>query len=87
MLLNRDWDLEKIHDIHGLLAIAEDYRLRVPLQSADIDFCTRRSESEPFTAQKLTYPRQYHLWLVVWCCSTSNWTGEKDAGDGSGLRY
>ena len=38
MLLERGWDLEKIHSIHRLAAIAEDYRLQIPLQPADIDF-------------------------------------------------
>lgn len=38
LLLDRGWDLEKIHSIHRLLAIAEDYRLPTPLQPADIDF-------------------------------------------------
>lgn len=38
MLLDRGWELEKIHSIHRLLAIAEDYRLSTPLQPADIDF-------------------------------------------------
>ena len=38
MLLDRGWELEKIHSIHRLLAIAEDYRLSTPLQPADVDF-------------------------------------------------
>ena len=38
MLLDRGWDLEKIHSIHRLLAIAEDYRLPAPLHPADVDF-------------------------------------------------
>ena len=38
MLLDRGWDLEKIHSIHRLLAIADDYRLPAPLQPADVDF-------------------------------------------------
>ena len=35
MLLKRGWDLEKIHSIHRLAAIAEDYRLQIPLQPAE----------------------------------------------------
>ncbi len=38
MLLDRGWDLEKIHSIHRLLAITEDYRLPAPLHPADVDF-------------------------------------------------
>ena len=38
MLLDRGWDLEKIHSIHRLLAIAEDYRLPAPLHPTDVDF-------------------------------------------------
>ena len=38
MLLDRGWELEKIHSIHRLLAIAEDYRLPAPLHPADVDF-------------------------------------------------
>lgn len=38
MLLERGWELEKIHNIHRLLVIAEDYRLPAPLHSADVDF-------------------------------------------------
>lgn len=37
MLLDRGWDLERIHSIHRLAAMAEDYRLRLPLRPADID--------------------------------------------------
>ena len=37
LLLQRGWDLEKIHSIHRLAAIAEDYRLQLPLRPADID--------------------------------------------------
>ncbi len=37
LLLQRGWDLEKIHSIHRLAAIAEDYRLQLPLRTADID--------------------------------------------------
>ena len=37
LLLQRGWDPEKIHSIHRLAAIAEDYRLQLPLQTADID--------------------------------------------------
>ena len=37
LLLQRGWDLEKIHGIHRLAAIAEDYRLQLPLRTADID--------------------------------------------------
>ena len=38
MLLNRGWELEKIHSIHRLLAIADEYRLPATLQPTDIDF-------------------------------------------------
>ena len=38
MVLDRGWELEKIHSIYRLLAIAEEYRLATPLQPADIDF-------------------------------------------------
>ena len=38
MLLDRGWELEKIHSIHRLAAMAGDYRLPTPLQTADIDF-------------------------------------------------
>ena len=38
MLLDRGWELEKIHSIHRLLAIADEYRLPTPLEPADIDF-------------------------------------------------
>ncbi len=37
LLLQRGWDLEKIHSIHRLAALAEDYRLELPLRPADID--------------------------------------------------
>ena len=37
LLLQRGWDQEKIHSIHRLAAIAEDYRLQLPLRTADID--------------------------------------------------
>ena len=37
LLLQRGWDPEKIHSIHRLAALAEDYRLQLPLQPADID--------------------------------------------------
>ena len=38
MLLDRGWDLERIHSIHRLAAMAEDYRLPTLLRPADIDF-------------------------------------------------
>lgn len=37
LLLERGWAPEKIHSIHRLAAIAEDYRLQLPLRTADID--------------------------------------------------
>ena len=37
LLLQRGWDLEKIHSIHRLAALAEDFRLQLPLRPADID--------------------------------------------------
>ena len=37
MLLARGWELEKIHSIHRLTAIAEEYRLPLPLQADDVD--------------------------------------------------
>ena len=38
MLLQRGWELEKIHRIHRLTVVAQDYRVPVKLQPADIDF-------------------------------------------------
>ena len=35
--------------------------------------------SEPFAAQKSPHPPAVPPPVVVWCCSTSNWTREKDA--------
>ena len=38
MLLERGWELEKIHGIHRLTVVAEDHGVPVILQPADIDF-------------------------------------------------
>ena len=38
MLLERGWELEKIHGIHRLTAVAEDHGVPVRLQPADVDF-------------------------------------------------
>ena len=38
MLLARGWELEKIHNIHRLTAVAEEYRLPLQLQPEDVDF-------------------------------------------------
>ncbi len=38
MLLARGWELEKLHSIHRLTAVAEEYRLPLRLQPDDVDF-------------------------------------------------
>ena len=38
MLLERGWELEKIHSIHRLTVVARDHGVPVKLQPADIDF-------------------------------------------------
>jgi len=38
MLLQRGWELEKIHSIHRLTVVARDHGVPVKLQPADIDF-------------------------------------------------
>lgn len=38
MLLERGWELEKIHSIHRLTVVAQDHGVPVKLQPADIDF-------------------------------------------------
>ena len=38
MLLQRGWELEKIHGIHRLTVVARDHGVPVKLQPADIDF-------------------------------------------------
>ena len=38
MLLERGWELEKLHSIHRLTAVAEEYRLPLQLQPGDVDF-------------------------------------------------
>ena len=37
-LLGRGWELEKIHNVRRLMAIAEDHNLHVVLEDQDIDF-------------------------------------------------
>ena len=38
MLLARGWELEELHNIHRLTAVAEEYRLPFRLQPDDVDF-------------------------------------------------
>ena len=38
MLLERGWELEKLHSIHRLTAVAEEYRLPLQLQPGEVDF-------------------------------------------------
>jgi len=38
MLLKKGWELEKIHNIRRLMAIAENFGIIVPLQDEEIDF-------------------------------------------------
>ena len=38
MLLERGWELEKLHSIHRLTAVAEEFRLPLQLQPGEVDF-------------------------------------------------
>ena len=38
MLLQRGWELEKIHSVHRLTVVAQDYGVPVNLQPTDVDF-------------------------------------------------
>ena len=37
-MIEKGWDLEKTHSIRRLLAIAEEYSVRVPLTETDVTF-------------------------------------------------